>query len=817
MTTRAPLRSFAALLAVSVVVTACGGGGGGGAVAPGAVATAVPTAAATATPAPTPTPITTESVSVPASTVASQTATYAVTNYSGTATIPAASVATTLATTFSISQPSSTPTIQNVRRRPQNIGASPIGALAFVCITPAATVSFGAYPAFTLTVPAAVAAGINFAYVALYDPTNPSLGWTTIEGPANPSNSTIIFSGASPGQTFQGGQTYCFLIFTLASALPTPTPAPTATSTPKPASSTSPSPAPSTAPTATPTPATEAAFVCPSSDAGAAVERGGVAAGAEAIRRAAGLRVPLPAAATPGLLAVSYSASIAGGAPVSIASRERLAGGSMVRSFTFARTGKVIHVLSVPAQQMSAIASTLRSQPGVESVDATGGRRYATTVNAPYYPNDPYFSGFTQAQNATAGNPSAANPASSTYRVAPFDESSVVPGQWDMHAIKLEDALAYSQTGNGSGIVNANALGSSSIKLAIIDTGEDSTHPELAGKIARQRCFITDPNGNQSTSSFETDPLGHGTDVTGIAAADSNNALGFSGAGGQTSIYAYRVFPTPDDTCASDTSTDQQCGAETSDIASAIDDAVSQGVNIISMSLGGSTCGSGSGFAPNGDSDPVEGAAVAEAIAANVVVVAASGNSGTRGIASPGCDTGVIAVGATSLADGTANGSRVAGGSPASPVEYVTSYTQYGSTNTYRSASSWGIVAPGGDPSSDTDADDLHWIENIWTSAPFTAYTGDTTFAGECTNDYPYGALTTSPDCRTLIAGTSMATPHVAGVAALILAVNPAYQSPSAMRTLLCQTADNVGGNQGCGRLNAYRAMATALGDPSLP
>jgi subtilisin family serine protease len=63
-----------------------------------------------------------------------------------------------------------------------------------------------------------------------------------------------------------------------------------------------------------------------------------------------------------------------------------------------------------------------------------------------------------------------------------------------------------------------------------------------------------------------------------------------------------------------------------------------------------------------------------------------------------------------------------------------------------------------------------------------------------------------------------MATPHVAGAAALILSVNAAYQSPTAMRQLLCQTADTINdANQGCGRLNVYRAMATALADPVLP
>ena len=127
-------------------------------------------------------------------------------------------------------------------------------------------------------------------------------------------------------------------------------------------------------------------------------------------------------------------------------------------------------------------------------------------------------------------------------------------------------------------------------------------------------------------------------------------------------------------------------------------------------------------------------------------------------------------------------------------------------------------MAPGGDPANGNDANDLHWIENIWTTTPFTGFAGDQNFAGECTNDYPNSTLTSNPDCRTLIAGTSMATPHVAGAAALILAVAPQYGTPAAMKQLLCATADDLSdSHQGCGRLNVYRAMAVAIHDPSLP
>jgi hypothetical protein len=65
-----------------------------------------------------------------------------------------------------------------------------------------------------------------------------------------------------------------------------------------------------------------------------------------------------------------------------------------------------------------------------------------------------------------------------------------------------------------------------------------------------------------------------------------------------------------------------------------------------------------------------------------------------------------------------------------------------------------------------------------------------------------------------------MATPHVAGAAALIIAATGGsgsiYQSPSAMKALLCTTADNISdSHQGCGRLNVYNAMGLALNDPT--
>lgn len=649
-----------------------------------------------------------------------------------------------------------------------------LSALAYVSVSASTTLTFPTYPAFTFVLPA----GTTFAsgtsvYLGQYNSSSSS--WSSLAGPGLINGTTVTFPTIPGPAVFSSSVPQIFALFSTAQTLDT-----------------------------------TSAFTCPTNDQTLSVARSNSSAGSDATRRIM-RQSHKTSSTTTGRLAVTYStASLAGSRATATSAREQSAGGALVNQLTFAHLGTTIHVLSVPAAQMSTVAATLRSQPGVESVAPTGLRRYPLSAS-PYFPNDPYFNGFTSTQNGNAGNPAA-----TTFQVPPYEESAVVPGQWDMHAIQLEHAFGYSQTPNGTGGAVAGALGSSTVKIAIIDTGEDPNHPELASKIAYQKCFITNEAGTaQSTSGFETDPDGHGTDVSGIAAADMNNNLGFVGAGGNAEIYAYRVFPAPDDNCTNENTTDAQCSSDTTDIAAAINDAVQQHVNVISMSLGGDQC------SPAGtDSDPTEGAAVQNAINAGIIVVAASGNSGGNGVGAPACDTGVIAVGATSLADGTPNGTNDLG-TPTSPLEYVTSYTQYGSNNTLRSPNAWGIVAPGGDPNGDSDTDDLHWIENIWTTTPYESSTSDTSFQGECTADY---ASSSVADCRTLIAGTSMATPHVAGAAALILSatggLSSPYQSPTAMKALLCTYADDLPGSaayQGCGRLNVYTAMAHAVNDPSPP
>ncbi|MFN2449779.1 MAG: S8 family serine peptidase, partial [Candidatus Baltobacteraceae bacterium] len=113
------------------------------------------------------------------------------------------------------------------------------------------------------------------------------------------------------------------------------------------------------------------------------------------------------------------------------------------------------------------------------------------------------------------------------------------------------------------------------------------------------------------------------------------------------------------------------------------------------------------------------------------------------------------------------------------------------------------LVAPGGNASGSADGDNLHWIENIYSSTGISAST-------YCKPDYlaPPGS---TADCRVQIEGTSQATPHVAGAAALILAVKPSY-TPAQVAAALCSSAADIGSAaQGCGRLDVNAAVAYAL------
>ncbi len=156
------------------------------------------------------------------------------------------------------------------------------------------------------------------------------------------------------------------------------------------------------------------------------------------------------------------------------------------------------------------------------------------------------------------------------------------------------------------------------IKIAVIDTGVDYTHPDLMGfgpdgKVVGGFDFIENDN-------TPLDINGHGTEVAGIISANGK----IKGMAPEAKIFAYRVSDTGD-SVSSDL------------IVKAIQRAVEDDVDIINLSLG-----------VNRTNDKIEDA-INYAIKRGIVVVAAAGNSGPdlRTIGSPGKDPYAITVGAT--------------------------------------------------------------------------------------------------------------------------------------------------------------------------
>ena len=287
--------------------------------------------------------------------------------------------------------------------------------------------------------------------------------------------------------------------------------------------------------------------------------------------------------------------------------------------------------------------------------------------------------------------------------------------------------------------------GSTGVIIAIVDTGIDEGHPDLAAKIVPGYDFVAgdaDPH----------DEHGHGTHCAGIAAAITNNSLGVAGMDWQARIMPVRVL-------------DFQGSGWTSDIASGIIWAYQNGADVISLSLGGPVY------------SPTLQNAVNAAHNAGSLVVAAMGNDRTGGnpTAYPAANDNVMAVAATTTTDTYAY------------------YSQYGSHTD--------IAAPGG------EVYFLHDLRGILSTLPtYNNFYLRTAYGFSSSYDQ--------------LQGTSMATPYVSGLAALIWSLNPAL-TPDQVQQTIQDTAVDLGPagwdpDFGWGRIDALAAvMAQAV--PSTP
>lgn len=115
----------------------------------------------------------------------------------------------------------------------------------------------------------------------------------------------------------------------------------------------------------------------------------------------------------------------------------------------------------------------------------------------------------------------------------------------------------------------SNTTGSASVVIAIIDTGVDGTHPDLASKMVAGWNIY----GKNSDTS---DVYGHGTEVAGTAAAETNNGLGVAGVCWQCPIMPVRI-------------SDAKGNATYSNMASGISWAASHGARVANLSYEAST------------------------------------------------------------------------------------------------------------------------------------------------------------------------------------------------------------------------------------
>ena len=338
---------------------------------------------------------------------------------------------------------------------------------------------------------------------------------------------------------------------------------------------------------------------------------------------------------------------------------------------------------------------------------------------------------------------------------APNDEFYAL--QWHYGAIDLE--AAWDQT-----------VGSDDVVGCVVDTGILSGHPDLAGRLGASADLIDDPDvGNDGDGRDDDgeDPGDqacggdchsyHGTHVAGTMGAATDNGEMVSGVTWNGTLTTARALG--------------KGGGSLFDIQSAIYwcigadgvDGVSenpQPADVINMSLGG----------PSDGSDAID-EAIADAVAQGTIVVVAAGNDDADAAGyTPANAPGAIAVASV----GNVGGSRVR--------HQKASYSNFGDVVS--------VAGPGGEQAEDVDGDGQR-----------------------------DGVLSTLDDYVSFYQGTSMAAPHVAGVAMLMKSVDRTLD-PDAARAILEGTAnDDIDCDEGCGAglISAARAVREVQGEGDAP
>lgn len=354
----------------------------------------------------------------------------------------------------------------------------------------------------------------------------------------------------------------------------------------------------------------------------------------------------------------------------------------------------------------------------------------------------------------------------------PDDNGSWSTGAWgqsffDMWGLQQVRAVeAWSAPGC------ANNCSGEGVVVAVVDSGLDITHPDIAGRLWTNAAEIAgngiddDQNGyiddihGWDFANDDNNPMddhGHGTHVAGTIAAEVNNGVGIAGVAPRSRIMALKGIGT--------------VGGSDSDLAQAIVYAANNGARVINCSWGG-----GPMSIPQVIADAINYAHDVH----NAVVVVAAGNSN-------------LDVGNEAFGFFPANSRNVITVAASDHSDQKAYFSNFGEKID--------LIAPGGGDSQPTTAFDPHrTILSLKSSQANSTMTGN-------------GALIIGGQ-YVRQAGTSMAAPHVAGAAALILSRYPTL-SAEQVRQALRKGSDDRGATgfdffMGYGRLNAQQSATLA-------
>jgi subtilisin family serine protease len=418
-------------------------------------------------------------------------------------------------------------------------------------------------------------------------------------------------------------------------------------------------------------------------------------------------------------------------------------------------TVEFAHPAGVAAVTMTgAGADQLAAQGDIAAVDADGYTLLEPTVDA------------ASVEAAEAVTESPANPAGAVR----------YPRQWNMQVIKANQAWAAGKTG------------SPTIKVGILDSGLDYLHPDLVGRVdlALSRSFLSAAENARVTATWGpgtheiADLHYHGTHVGSTVASNAYIAAGVTS---QVQLVGLKI-------CTPGTAANGfTASCPISSTLNAIMYAADNGLPVINMSVGGNF--NRRDASARGGNGPSLLASVNQVMnyahRKGTLVVVSAGNSAIdmdndgNGYKIYCSAPTVICVSAT----GPTGATTVNG--PWANIDALASYSNYG-----RSAIS--VAAPGGNAVAVTAACSGFTIVSSLLPCRNRFYNSPTSWSG-----FSVG-----------LAGTSMASPHVAGLAALI--ASNGVSGPAQIRAVLEQSADDLGqpGTDpayGKGRINAARAM----------